>query len=59
MSLNKSKGAFCACGEEKVTKRNLFLKASAQGRLLCHWARTLMVAWGEVVGMSRTGDQGS
>ena len=29
-----------------MRKRNL-LQASAQGRLLCFWRRTLVLAWGE------------
>ena len=59
----------CACREEGMKKRNLFLQAPAQGRLLCHLPRTPVLGWGEgltlrghsqwVVGISRTRDQES
>ena len=52
-----------------MKKRNLFLQAPAQGRLLCHLPRTPVLGWGEgltlrghsqwVVGISWTRDQES
>ena len=47
MTLEKSKDHNCACREESMRKRNLFLQAPAQGRLLCPLARTLVLACGE------------
>ena len=44
MTLEKSKDHNCACREESMRKRNLFLQAPAQGRLLCPLARTLVLA---------------